>query len=813
MSFHAPSMRSIFIGREAELAALGRMLEQHGNRLITVTGPGGVGKTRLVSELLPGLLSGYPGGVWFVPVAHIRLPELVVGEVAAELGIRDLDASETLDRVAERLDGSPVLLVLDNVEQVTECGGTLAALLQRCPGLTIMATSRQPLQIQGEVEFPLRPLRSFATDSTPAPAEELFLQRAREASYGFEVTAENRTAIQEISRRLGGIPLAIELAASWVKMLPPQRILENLDRQLDVLVRGPRDLPERQQTMRSAIAWSYQLLTDSEQLLFRQLSVFEGPFTLSDTEAVALFEDAGTADVWTDLAVLEALSSLVTKSLVQVLDEPVDPTEPEYSILEIIRAFAFEQLLAAGSVDAVRDRHLSHFTQLAERWSDELSTGKREVRLAQFDREYPNFRAALEWSFESNDLSSGLRLIAALWRYWDWRGFHAEGARWCDRLLDIDAPIDPILRANALYAAAAIAFMQANYPRTMTLADACLATAERTGDERAIARGLLAVGNAAYDQGDLERAGEVYGRSLDMARGAGEPVALQVALVNLAFVRYQQELFEEARSLFEEAASMSNRTGQASASDWALVGLSQVEYRLGASGQAEARLGDVIDRQRKADTGQLGAALLALASIERHAGRLAESQALARESLANRLGREERAFITDSLTELASLALETGATTNGVVLASAVAAQRSRIGYGLPDREWVAQQELLERARAILGRAEFEAAKSRGQYLSFAEMIDFAEALTFSQQAIAAPLAAPLPLSEEVSILTRREQEVLRLIVEGKTDREIATVLSISTGTASRHVANILHKLDVRTRSAAAAWAIRHGLS
>lgn len=808
MTSQSHVIRSSFIGRADELSALESALHRPDARLITVTGPGGVGKTRLATELARSVATFYPGGVWVVPVAHVRQSELVLAEVAAALGIRDLDAKETLERVAERLGRAPSLLVLDNLEQVA--GGTpiIAQLLHRCARLTILTTSRQPLQLQGEIEYPLRPLRTASNDATETPAEQLFLLRAREASYRFVATDENRAAIREIGHRLGGIPLAIELAASWVKVLPPQRLLENLDRQLDVLVRGPRDLPERQQTMRSAISWSYNLLSEAEQALFRQLSVFEVSFTLSDAEAVASQVEAGTDDGWSDLVVLEDLSSLVTKSLVQVSDDPIDPAEPEYGMLEIIRAFAFEQLTGHGATSTNRDRHLAHFTELAERWSDELSGPRRNLRLGQLDREYPNFRAALKWAAESNQTSSGLRLIAALWRYWDWRGFHAEGARWCDRLLELDEGIDPILRSNGLYAGAAIAFMQANYPRSMALAEACLATAELTGDDLAISRGLLALGNTTYDQGDLERAGAIYHRSLELARKADEPFALQVALVNLGFVRYQTEKFDEAGRLFEEACAMAARTGSSGATEWAQIGLAQVEFRLGDSPAAETRLSGVIDRQHEADTGQLGAALLALATILRLEGRLDDAAALGRESLANRTIREERAFVTDSLVEIASLALAVGALVDGVTLAAAVASQRSRIGYGLPDLAWAAQQDVLESTRNGLGSARYDAAWTKGERMSFVETIDFANQLCLST----APPAIPAPIAEDGLTLTRREIEVLQLIVEGKTDREIADALSISSGTASRHVANILHKLDVRTRSAAAAWAIRNGL-
>jgi len=804
----AAPIRSSFIGRERDLAALEQLARRPETRLITVTGSGGVGKTRLVNEIVPVLRDDFPGGIWFVPVAHVREADLVLAAIAAELGIRDLDAGETLDRIAERIGAERSLLVLDNLEQVIECGPIVVQLLLAVPSLMILATSRQPLQLQGEIEYPLRPLQVDEAHGEESASDALFIARAREASYGFVVSDENREAVRQISRRLGGIPLAIELAASWVKVLPPQRLLENLDRQLDVLVRGPRDLPERQQTMRSAISWSYRLLSDREQRLFLHLSVFAGVFTLSDVEAVALPIEETDVDEFADLAMLETLASLVTKSLLEVGDESVDPAEPEYSMLEIIRAFAFEQLVESGEHVTLRDRHLAHFARLAEEWASGLISQRRDDRLAQLDREYTNFRAALAWAAESGQREAGLRLIAALWHYWDWRGLHAEGARWRDRILTLTGDVDPLLLSSALYAGAALAFMQANYPRSMELAEACLAAAEASGDDAALARALVALGNTTYDQGRLDRAEAVYTRSLEMTRQTDEARTLQISLVNLGYVYYQQGRFDEARTLFDESISLERRTGESAAASWARVGRAQTDHRLGHFPEAEAQLMTLIERQRFADTGQLAAALTACAAIMRAQGRFSEAEPLVREAIENRNARDERALVTDSLSELAALAISVGAIADGVTLSAAVASQRARIGYGLPDQERKVHLALIDTARGTLGERDFERAWARGDRMTIAEAIGFANGLELRSSAASTDL-----VFEDIALLTPREREVLNLVIEGRTDREIAHALSISTGTASRHVANILHKLDVPTRSAAAAWYIRHAKS
>ena len=357
---------------------------------------------------------------------------------------------------------------------------------------------------------------------------------------------------------------------------------------------------------------------------------------------------------------LETLASLVTKSLVQVSDDSVDPADPEYSMLEIIRAFALELLSDADQANLLRDRHLAHFVELAQQWSGGLATLKRDAHLAQLDREYPNFRAALDWAAESGNKASGLRLVAALWVYWDWRGFHAEGARWRDRMLDLPGEVDPALLSSALYAGAAIAFMQAQYARSMELAEACLAAAEASGDDAAIAKALVALGNTTYDQGEIDRSETIYTRSLAMNRQTDDVRSLQVALVNLGYVYYQQSRFDAARALFEEAVALEMRTGESAAATWARVGRAQIDHRLGRLEDAEAQFEVILERQRVADTGQLAAALTAFAALRRSQGRIAEAEPLAREAIRNRLARDERALLTDSLSELAALAICAG---------------------------------------------------------------------------------------------------------------------------------------------------------
>ncbi len=812
--------QSELIGREGEIETLVSMLRDPASRLITLTGPGGVGKTRLSLAVADRAAGLFPGGVWFVSLASVEAMRLVLPEIAAELGVRDGDADETIFRIAERIGSLPSLILLDNLEHVIAVSPDIATLLQTSPSLKVLATSREPLMVRGEIAYPVHPLSTETSDDASglSAAEQLFVTRASESSYGFEATAENREAIHEICRRLAGIPLALELAATWVKILPPQRLLVNLDRQLDVLVRGARDLPLRQQTMRSTIEWSYRLLTEDQQALFRALSIFGGEFTLTDAEAVAqpredseaeFFE---TSDPWRSLQTLEGLSSLVSKSLVVARIDVVDPTEPQYEMLETIRAFGFEQLRESNEEDLVRRRFLHWYARLGSQWNANLVTADRRRRLAQYDLEYPNFRAALTMSVESNDVETGLRLITGLWRYWDWRGFLNEGNMWCDRVLALPGAVAPELRARALYGAATLPFSRGNYELSRQRALECLAIAESVDDVEGIGFGANALGNVYYDIGEYEQATDSYVRGLEARRVAGTRSDLKVSIVNLAWVYVQIEEYEKARGIFEEAIGLVKDDGDSNGTAWALNGMGLMAYRLGDYETAGVHWAEAANLQAAEDTGQLASALAGLAAVRRQEKQLDESISLDRQSLRLRVDREEMGGTPESLAGIAFTAELAGFPETSTVLLGAVEHLRTRISLGVPDAVRRHESQVIARLKETLGDDVFASAWVRGSQMSMSEAAQFA--LAFELKQSPPPTSAlPAQRKQEMYGLTARELEVLALIVAGRTDRQIADELFISTGTASRHVANILHKLDVKSRSAAAALAIRNGIT
>ncbi len=812
-----PPHHSELVGRDQEIDSILSLFRDQGARLISLTGPGGVGKTRLAIAAADRSAGLFPGGIWFVSLATLDSASLVLPEIASSLGIRDVERENTVDRIADRVGTLPSLLILDNMEHVISIAPEIAKLLQYAPTLRVISTTREPLMVRGEIAYPVHPLKIEADLSGDmSAAEQLFVSRAIESSYGFEVTPESREVIREICQRLGGIPLAIELAATWVKVLPPQRLLDNLDRQLDVLVRGARDLPERQRTMRSAIAWSYQLLSEEHQALFRALSVFGGEFTLTDAEAIARSDQSAGGsetreDPWRSLQTLEGLSSLVSKSLVVAKTDVVDPTEPQYELLETIRAYGLEMLREAGEEDAVRKRFTEWFSALGEEWGSQLISQARRTRLAQFDMEYPNFRAALTWAVESGDNVSGMRLLTGLWRYWDWRGQLTEGTLWCDRVLELEGDAPPDLRVRALYAAATIPFTRGDYDQARIRALECLRVAEEAEDPVGIGFGANALGNVYYDTGEFELAAEAYARGAEKRRSHGSRSDIMVSIVNLAFVYVQIGRFDEARELFDECLNSLRDDGDSNGVAWALNGMGLLAFRQGDFDEAERHYCETIELQREEDTGQLANALAGLGAVRREQGDLGGALDLVKESLKIRLAREEKGGIPESLAGLAYLADRSGQPELAVVLLGAVQTLRDRIRFGFPAADEDRETTIVETAKRTLGESQFTLNWTRGMRMQPAEVSQ----LAMSMQIVARP--APKPKSADVGRemhgLTTRELEVLKLIVEGKTDRQIADELFISSGTASRHVANILHKLDVRSRSSAAAWAIRNDVT
>jgi predicted ATPase/class 3 adenylate cyclase len=423
-SANLPAQPNAFIGRERELAEAGALLARDEVRLLTLIGTGGTGKTRLALQLAGGVIERFPGGVFFVSLAPVRDWELVVPTIARTLGLREQSGETALETLAEHLRERELLLVLDNFEQVVGAAPTLSGLLDEAPGLRLLITSRTPLRLRGErayrvPQLSLPDLREpvSAVDAARIESVRLFVERAQAAAEDFEVDDENAAAVAEICVRLDGLPLAIELAAPWVRTLTPQALLRRLDQRLPLLTGGVQDVDERQRTLRGAIDWSYDLLSEREQALFRSLAVFVGGCRFEAAEAVS----AAGADV------LEGLDSLVEKSLLRRRAD--SDGEPRFLMLETIREYAHEQVESSGELEACRRLHAGWFAELAEFLDAESRTGDQSASVARLDEDYANLRAAIHWARESRDGALLLRLATALWPFWSIRGYVGEGRR------------------------------------------------------------------------------------------------------------------------------------------------------------------------------------------------------------------------------------------------------------------------------------------------------------------------------------------------------------------------------------------------
>jgi len=751
-----PHALTRLIGRETDVAELVEVLLAPGSRLVTLTGPGGIGKTRLAIEAAHRAADAFPDGVYFVPLAPVTDPTLVLPTVARRLGIRDTAGQSIHDLLVANLGGARTLLLLDNLEHLLEAAPDLVWLLERCPGVTILATSRAPLRIRGERDIAVPALALPESDQidqlTANAAVRLFTERAESATSDFVLDPESARVVGEICRRLDGLPLAIELAAARSRVLAPPAMLARLDHRLPLLVGGARDLPDRLRTMRDAIAWSYDLLPSAQQRIFDRLSVFTGSFSLREAELIAADGESTAAQ---NSDALDQLSGLVENSLLRQVGQG---SEPRFLMLETIRELGQEHLEASGEAAECRDRHADILLALAEAAALHLHGGERTLWLERLDLSHGNLRAALGWLIGEQDAVRALRLTGALWQYWWWRSHLAEGRHWIEQALELPGAGDQReALAATLTGYGALAETLGDYETAEMAHTRAAAVWSETGNTRGLALSLLFRWLVAFNAEDQAGMMALSSESLRLFRDLGDPWGTAMSLMEQGVMAMRRRDTQTAEQTLGEA----------------IAGFERIHDRWGMA---------------------ISQGVLAnVATDERDHTR---SFDLLKESLSTLLLLNDLWGVATVLPASARLAGELREWEWAVRISGAIANLHATMGAPLKVPFRIRFDQTLAEARRTLGETRFTTAWEAGQQMSAREAVG--EAITAPASFGGEPATADA--ADAIAIpLSPREREVLRLI-PGRTAREIGEALFISESTVRTHIENILNKLGARNQ-------------
>ncbi len=707
-----PTPRTSLIGRERELAEAAELLLRPQVRLLTVTGVGGSGKTRLAIAVAAAVADKFHGGVQFVGLASIVHPDLVRTALSKALDIQQISNRTLPQLISEQLrDHGPFLLLLDNFEQVLAAGPLVSEILAACPSLKILVTSRACLRIYGEQEFPLAPLQQSS-------AVELFIQRAISVRPNFAISAASAPVVSEICSRLDGLPLAIELAAARTRVLSPRAILERLESRLQLLTGGSLDLPERQQTLRNTIDWSHELLSAPEQKLFRRFSVFAGGGTLEAAEAVC--------NTGLDLGIdaLDGLSSLVDKNLVQRVDSP--DFEPRFTMLETIREYGLECLATSGEESSVRRAHAAYCLVLAEEGNPELSPEDRAVWLARCDVEIDNFRSALDWLFENRELEWGFRLSMALFRFWEMREHVVEGRARLESILQLAGDSHTKDRAKVAHFIGALAATQGDFGAAQSFLQQSLSIYEALGDQWGISVSLNALAVAERDSGEYDAAQRNFERSLSCWRALGDRLSIARCLHNLANVARTRGDYSRAQVALHEATSIFEELGDRSGTAWSLNQHGDIAREQGNLNVARELYERALSVFRKVGDGWGTArSLTDLGYIYCEQGNYNAALRAYREALEtfNDLG--HRRGMARALEGSACLAAARGDAVRSLKLAGAAQHVRHLISAPLPQAEQLNLDRHLSRAWEAITQSEGREAWAQGAAMSLQDAVEY----------------------------------------------------------------------------------------
>ena len=831
---YLPAQATSLVGREALVDRACALLADSDVHWLTMSGPPGVGKTRLALQVADTLAPRFAGGVCFVPLASVTEEELVLVGIAQALGLKEGGGRPLLERLQRFLHGREMLLVLDNFEQVAEASTTVSDLLSAAPALKVLATSRTLLHLYGEHDFPVPPLMLPALGDPADPSYfaalrgcesvELFVQRGRAVRFDFDLTEANALDVAGICARLDGLPLAIELAAARLRLLPPRAILSRLANRLDFLNGGAHNVPARQRTMRAAIEWSYDLLDPEEQRLFRRLAVFQGGCSahalsrVLDLDAPLPPDDDAPGEH--DMS--EPLASLVDKSLLQQTEWVDD--EPRYAMLDTVREYAFERLVESEEYDALRERHALYYMWFAERCSREQQGPGQSAWLDRMAREHDNLRAALEWSTAMAgrgehdaaeaaradvpasqaidrevpgvpyDPDSGLgaagpadvavRLAIAMHEFWETRGFLSEGR----------ARLVPVLR-----------------------------DAERASDRKAYARAVFAAGRMAMLQRDDDAAAALLEQSLRMYRGLGDKLGISCALVAVGMVAMRRDDHETAEANYDEAYRLRLELGDRLWLSRSYAGLGYLAHYHGQRERALEMLRLSVDSaEQSGDSREVGHTLVRLAYELADQGMLEEAEARLADALSIFKECAVEQGVAGALAVHGKIALARGHSRRAALMFSAARAMYDVLGMRMEPPSHADMSEFeraLDSLRGRLGEAEFARIASQARRLSTEEALAYREpeglpavrVLARPDPTAARDVAAPAKAARRQRYpagLTEREVEVLRLVAAGLTNVEAADRLTVSRHTVNMHLRSIYAKLEVNSRTAAARFAV-----
>jgi predicted ATPase/class 3 adenylate cyclase/DNA-binding CsgD family transcriptional regulator len=854
-----PIQPTRFLGREKEVAAVTALLCREDVRLVTLTGAGGAGKTRMALQVAAELSEAFPDGVFFVNLAPISDPELVIPTITQVLDVKEMGEHSLLDLLKAFLREKPLLLLLDNFEQVVRAVVQVAELLATCPRLRVLVTSRVALHVRAEHEFALPPLALPDLKRLPGlvalsqyEGVALFIQRAQAARPEFQLTNANAAAVAEICVRLDGLPLAIELAAARIKVLPPQALLARLGQRLAVLTGGARDVPVRQQTLRNTITWSYSLLGAAEQQLFRRLSVFVGGWTLEAAEALYAALDGESNDGAG--ALFDRMTSLLDNSLLYRLDS--EGKEPRFALLETIREYAIEALAASQELNIAQEAHARYYLHLVEAELEREEGWQRE-ELEQLEQEHDNLRAALRSTLqqaeERHDSAMALRLGSVLTPFWLMCGYWSEGRAFLERALTKHEGVGGLVLAKALVAAGKLAFQQGDYERAEMRVGESLALFREIGDTSGSAPALEIRGMLAWNRGNLSSAQALLQEALALYKQTNDKSAMVNSLFGLAWLARSQGEYTRARVLCEESLTLSSDFGDTRGAADAQLLMAQLLFDTQAAPTiVRSQLEDALVLYRQVDDKEGIAACFHLFgqiallqgeteearswfehSVALHkelghqAGLAWAVSGLARvafaqsdyvaarnryeESLARARAMDDQELLVSCVEGLAVVVSVQGEPMWAARLWGAAEVLRETIGEPLSPVEHAFYERAIMDARRRLGERAFAAVWAEGRSMTPDQALQAQLRLPALSASPSTSVTGKMPIAYPAG-LTVREVEVLRLVAKGMTDAQIAETLVISPRTVNTHLTSIYGKIGVSSRSEATRYALEQRL-